>query len=422
MPSLSAPSGMDPTPAAGMDAPPPTAEPGADGTASADALAQLASHLELDRPQRPELAVQPFATVPLTAGDAAMARELLWQELAAHVRDTRADEHAQNSITLDGFTLRYETVVLGDEPATGRDLFISMHGGGSGPASSNDSQWRNQVSLASGYAPEHALWVAPRAPTDDWNMWFKDHIEPLFDRLITNMIVFEGIDPDRVYLNGYSAGGDGVYGLAPRSADRWAGAGMSAGHPNGVSLANLRNVAFALHVGGNDSAFERNQVAQEYIELHRALQAADPGAYPFQGMVHPGLPHWMDLADAVSIPFLQDHTRPAAPERVVWEQHEIVTTRMYWLAVDGVEARDGTRVVARLEGQTVTIEELEGIAALRVRLDDSMLDLDLPVVIEHAGTVLFEDRVPRTAAALADTLYEREDPAQVYSGEILVQP
>src|SRR5690606_28139721 len=131
---------------------------------------------------------------------------------------------------------------------------------GSAPPETNDEQWRNQVALAEGYMPEDTLWIAPRAPTDDWNMWFKDHIDPLFDRLITNMIVFEGIDPNRVYLNGYSAGGDGVYQRGPRMADRFAAVGMSAGHPNDASPLNLRNLPFALHVGGDDTAFERNEV------------------------------------------------------------------------------------------------------------------------------------------------------------------
>ena len=39
-------------------------------------------------------------------------------------------------------------------------------------------------------------------------------------------IVFEDVDPNRVYLLGYSAGGDGVYQLAPRMADRFAAASM----------------------------------------------------------------------------------------------------------------------------------------------------------------------------------------------------
>ena len=90
-----------------------------------------------------------------------------------------------------------------------------MHGGGGAPRRVNESQWENQIKLGKAYKPAAGLYVAPRAPTDSWNLWHEGHIDPLFDRLIQNMIVFEGVDPDRVYLMGYSAGGDGVYQLAP---------------------------------------------------------------------------------------------------------------------------------------------------------------------------------------------------------------
>jgi hypothetical protein len=296
-----------------------------------------------------------------------------------------------------------------------------MHGGGSGPASTNDSQWLNQIDLATGYDPQDALWVAPRAPTDDWNMWFKDHIDGLFDRLITNMIVFEGIDPDRVYLTGYSAGGDGVYALTPRTADRWAGAAMSAGHPNGVSLANVRNVAFAIYVGANDSAYDRNTVGMEYAAELDALQAADPEGYPHQSGFPP-TDHWMNLADQAAIPFIQGFSRDPVPDRVVWEQHAVTHSRSYWLAVDAADEREGTRVVVSYQGQTVTVEEAEGLNGLTVRFSDAMLDMDRPLTIVQAGTALYQGHVQRTIAVMAKTLQGREDPRMVYLGEVTVTP
>ena len=195
---------------------------------------------------------------------------------------------------------------------------------------------------------------------------------------------------------------------------------MSAGHPNGVSIDNLRNVAFAIHVGGNDSAYDRNRVAQEYIDELAALQGADPGGYPHQGTVHPGLGHWMELADRVSIPFLQSHVRSATPTRVVWEQHEITHARMYWLAVESTEQRPGTRVVASYQDQTVSIDQAQGLSSLLLRLNDDMLDLDQPVRVTHDGQTLFEGTLDRTIATLDATLRERQDPSMVYSAELSI--
>ena len=53
--------------------------------------------------------------------------------------------------------------------------------------------------------------------------------------------------------------------MAPRMADYLAGAAMMAGHPNGINLMNVRNIAFSLQVGANDSAYNRNQECIKYI-------------------------------------------------------------------------------------------------------------------------------------------------------------
>lgn len=42
------------------------------------------------------------------------------------------------------------------------------------------------------------------------------------------------INPNKVFLTGFSAGGDGIYHMGPRMADVLAGVAMMAGHPNGV--------------------------------------------------------------------------------------------------------------------------------------------------------------------------------------------
>ena len=78
------------------------------------------------------------------------------------------------------------------------------------------------------------------------------------------MILFHGVDPNRVYILGFSAGGDGVYQITPRMTDRFAAANMSAGHPNGVKLENLYDMPLQLQVGIEDAAYNRNKVTAEY--------------------------------------------------------------------------------------------------------------------------------------------------------------
>lgn len=80
-------------------------------------------------------------------------------------------------------------------------------------------------------------------------MWFKDYIDDFLLEIVRAFSVNDIIDVNKVFLTGYSAGGDGIYRLAPRLADYLAGAAMMAGHPGGINLMNLRNIAFSIQCG-----------------------------------------------------------------------------------------------------------------------------------------------------------------------------
>lgn len=80
--------------------------------------------------------------------------------------------------------------------------------------------------------------------------------------VIRGFVMKEMVNSNKVFVTGYSAGGDGVYHLAPMMADYWAGAAMMAGHPNGVELFNCRNFNFSIQAGGKDEAYNRNQLAR----------------------------------------------------------------------------------------------------------------------------------------------------------------
>jgi hypothetical protein len=292
-----------------------------------------------------------------------------------------------------------------------------LHGGGEADASVNDEQWENQKVL---YEPDEGVYLAPRAPTNTWNLWHEAHIDPLFYRLIENLIVFEEVDPNRVYVMGYSAGGDGVYQLGPRMADSWAAAAMMAGHPNDAKPDSLRNIGFTIHVGGLDTAFDRNTIAPEWDAALNALQADDAEGYEHLVQVHPDKPHWMDLEDAVAVPWMADFTRNPLSKRVVWLQDDEVHERFYWLAVAPADAKKGSKVVATLAGQSVELT-LSGVSNLKLRFSDQMLDLDQPLTVKSGNTTLFEGSVPRTIQVLKQTLVERGDPELVFSAELTVK-
>ncbi len=306
---------------------------------------------------------------------------------------------------------------FGEKPKGGRSLWISLHGGGGAPKRVNDQQWENQKKL---YTVEEGVYLAPRAPTNNWNLWHEAHIDRLFTRLIEDLIVLEDVNPDRVYVLGYSAGGDGVYQLGPRMADAWAAAAMMAGHPNGVPLLSLRNVPFALQVGANDAAYNRNTVAKEYGDQLSKLKQGDPKGYEHFVKIHEGKGHWMNLEDKAALPWMAKFTRNPVPDRVVWKQTGVPHDRSYWLAVPAGAAKVGTLVVASRDGQAVTLDTVEKVGRVVVRLDDRVMDLDKPVTVTHGGKALYTGTPARTIGVLVRTLAGRGDPKLMFDAEVAV--
>lgn len=362
-----------------------------------------------------DLSNRDFAKVPLTKADAARARELLWKAHVAIIKADRAKELKDRIIKEDKLEMPFDFKTFGEKPKDGRSLFISLHGGGGAPARVNDAQWQNQKKL---YTVDEGIYLAPRAPTNTWNLWHEAHIDRMFARLIEDLIVLEDVNPDRVYVLGYSAGGDGVYQIAPRMADHWAAAAMMAGHPNGVPLLSLRNVPFALQVGGEDAAYNRNTVGKEYGDQLVKLHGEDKKGYQHLVKIHEGKGHWMNGEDKIALPWMAKHTRNPIPERVVWKQSGTPHDRSYWLAVPAKEAKGDSLVVANRDGQTVDIAKAEKVSKLVVRLDDRMADLDKPVTVTMNGKELYKGTPSRTIGAMLATLAGRGDPKLVFDAEV----
>jgi len=384
-------------------------------------VAQLSQYLSSDAFDWNQIAEQPFANAPLTRNDANLAKDLLVQKRREQLLKERKAEVEALEIKLGDRTMPFFYKVFGDKPEGGRSLYISMHGGGNAPARVNDRQWNNQKRL---YEPAEGVYVAPRAPTNTWNLWHEGHIMPMFDRLIEDMILFEDVNPNRVYIMGYSAGGDGVYQLAPRMADRLAAAAMMAGHPNDAQPLNLRNIGFALYMGGKDKAYKRNEVAAEWGQKLAKLQEQDPDGYRHLVTIYPDKGHWMDRQDASSLPWMAEFRRNLLPSKVVWRKDGNPQARFYWLGADADHWTAGEAVTASLAGQAIRFEKLaENPMGLRVYLNDDMLDLDQPVSIrwpadETAGSDHGKgqgSQLRRTVATMHECLTQRFDPSCVFT-------
>lgn len=384
--------------------------------ASATALADFRAAIEAGASWE-DLAAAPFATRPLTKADADAARESLVAAWRARLAAERRAELERRELRDGDLVMPFFMKTFGAKPERGHALWISLHGGGGAPARVNDQQWENQKKL---YTVEEGIYVAPRAPTNTWNLWHEPHVDRMFHRLIEDLVIVGDVDPDRVYVLGYSAGGDGVYQLAPRMADHWAAAAMMAGHPNGVSLAPVRNVPFALQVGALDTAYDRAKIGTDYGRALEGFRAADRRGYETFVKIHPGKGHWMDREDAAALPWMATFHRNPVPERIVWIPSGASRRDSYWLALPEGAPESPGRIAVRREGQSIVVETAGEAETILVRLDDRMLDPDAGVRVVHGDRVLHDGPVRRTIASLVNTLVERGDPELVFPCEIEV--
>ncbi len=270
----------------------------------------------------------------------------------------------------------------------------------------------------------------PRGVRDTWDCHFNPESYPLYDRLIENMIAFYDVDPNRVYLTGFSAGGDGVYAIVAKMADRFAAANMSAGHPNGLPLWNLYNMPLQLQVGENDTAYERNVVTARYGRLLDEYQEELGGGYIHNTYIHQGQGHnfrdnsmsdqkvmadsaaWLESGDSAvvevdanAIRFMEQYVREPLPERVVWDLSQRAEQRtgesFYWLQADSQLTEGKIVVSCDRETNSITVEECSIAGEVTFLLSNDMLDLFAPVTI---NTPDGSDTV--TVAPDYDLLYE----------------
>lgn len=381
-------------------------------------------------------------------------RDLLWDRYAKELRaGPRAEEVKQLQMTLNGATMRYAVAKIGEKPVAGYPLYIAMHGGGGCPAPMNDSQWEQMKVYYQASVPV-GLYVAVRGVSNDWNLHFRDESYPLYDRLIENLLAFEGVDPNRVYLVGYSAGGDGVYQISARMPDRWAAANMSAGHHNGVSPVNLRNLPLLLQVGQVDGAYNRNKETVKYAMQLDKLAAADQGGYEHEIFVHYQKPHnyldnhpkqvpqkilanpveWLEKGTSEvvekntnAIAWMSTHVRNPLPDKIVWDLatqagKRTCKNQFYWLDIGANDEKSlgcSTIVVKADKANNAIAVEKAG-NYLRLLITKRMFDLAKPIKVTIDGETFSLAAKPRLDI-MAQTLLDRGDRDYLFEAAILLK-
>lgn len=223
--------------------------------------------------------------------DEGRAADLEAEVLDFNDEDEEPDENLRlyiYTIARDGKQMRFIMGVKGEPDASGYPLYLTLHGGGTTTPEENDTEWYSMYDYYRS-SVDHGIYIACRGMEDVWNMHSLPDAYAMYDRIIEDMVLLKNADPNRVYLLGFSAGGDGVYQVSPRMADRFAAANMSSGHPNDVSLLNVANVPFEIQVGVRDyysPSAMRNISGAEFQEILNGYHDTYGFGYEHRVLVH----------------------------------------------------------------------------------------------------------------------------------------
>jgi hypothetical protein len=353
----------------------------------------------------------------LIARDEERVRQAVWSAYkAAPLHAELKKDFEQSQVRFEKHLSPYKVREVGKRPAGGWPLVIAMHGGGGAPQELNDSQWK----VMQVYYKDHPevtgyKYLALRAPNNVWNGFYDNYVPPLVTNLIRQFTLFGDVDPDRVFLIGYSHGGYGAFFIGPKIPDRFAAIHASAAAPTDgtISALSLRNTRFTFMIGENDKAYGRRERCEKFGAEIDKLKGANKGEFPVEmefkkGFGHGGLPDRDKLKEMLG------QTRNPVPRHLTWEPTDTIITDFFWLKVPAPTKGQLVEALARDNALTITTR---GVGQLVAGLDGRLVHYDKPLRLTLNGTIS-EVTLRPSLQTLCESLLERGDAARAFTVQL----
>lgn len=337
-------------------------------------------------------------------------RQAAWDAYRSAPIHTAAKEDFENKrARFDKHVSPYTVKKVGTLPKDGWPLFIAMHGGGGAPKQVNDSQWE----IMKRYYKDHPeaggyLYVALRAPNDTWNGFYDVYVYPLVENLVRQFLLFGDVDPNKVFIMGYSHGGYGAFAIGPKIPYRFAAVHASAAAPTDGETTGktLRNTLFTYMVGDKDTMYGRYERCVKFNDQIEKLRGERQDIYPvtfqlIKGNGHGGLP------DRDKIKDMYPAVRNPVPRELTWLMTDKVVSNFFWLQTSAPAKKREIEAICRDNALYITTST--NVTSLSVLLDSRLVDFAKPVRVELNGKSSSTKAKP-DLLVLCQTLIERGDP------------
>lgn len=313
-------------------------------------------------------------------------------------------------------------------PQTG--LLIGLHGGGEGAGDRSEAQGNWSAPLAR----YKLIGIFPQAIQLVHDAWCTAEGERFVLTLIEMCKRTYDIDPDRVFVAGFSMGGTGSWWLCGRHPQLFAGGmpfhgvlfndAQQTDHPEQIKqlqhglMPNVRHVPLYYTTGSAD----KNCLPYSYVMAEKVLdglRAAHPGDYEISFRCVPELAHAFAPGEPqAACQWLLARKRTTFPKTVTWEalvepafppgDGKLQVHGIYWLRCD--EPAEKMLVEAAIEGQTVTINvtrhEPKGFT---VHLSPRLIDPAQEVTVVCNGETRYRGRPAASLVAMLETMSDPFD-------------
>ena len=358
----------------------------------------------------------PAALDALLLKNESAVRRAVWEAYAsAPLHDALKRSFDEQTVRSAEHVSPYTVKTVGTRPPGGWALFIALHGGGGAPQELNDSQWRHMQI----YYRDHPevggyRYLALRAPNNEWNGFYTGYVYPLIANIVRQFLLFGDVDPNKVFLMGYSHGGYGAFAIGPKMADRFAAIHASAAAlADGAQPQTLRNTPFSYMVGEKDTAYGRINRAREFAQAIQSLRGDRTDIFPVTVTVIADHPH-SGLPDREKIAEMYPAVRHPAPRELTWPMTDRVIHDFFWLHVPDPDRGGELDATCRDNRVVVTATN---VAAGTVLLDSRLVDFKKPVRLEFNGQTS-KLKLRPDLRILCETMERRGDPDLAFTARI----
>jgi len=228
--------------------------------------------------------------------------------------------------------------------------------------------------------------------------------------------LFGDVDPNKVFLIGYSHGGYGAFAIGPKEPDLFAAIHASAAAPtDGETTAKtLRNTVFSAWVGEHDLMYGRLDRDKKFADDVKALRGERTDIYPVTVDIKEGHGH-SDLPDRDFLGGMLSAVRNPVPRELTRLMTDSVITDFFWLQTD--KPGKNQEIDATCQGNQLTVTTTPNVTAATVLLDSRLVDFGKPVTLTVNGKKS-EVHLTPSLHTLCETLQQRGDPLRAFTAKI----